>query len=235
MISRRRWLAAAPAMLLGGRSSAEAAETLTVYTFGDSILDCGHYNPHGVHPGQLVVRNHDTLFPEFRRRDLETRRPARLEHRARDGATMSSLPLQTRALAVRGEAVALVTIGGTDLLAGLAGDKGAGMKSFEAALDAWLRGLPIRPVLIGTVYDPTFGDDARSFLPWDSRVARANLRRMNNIIASLAARHGTLVDIHGHFLGGDPSWYVHTIEPSLKGASEVRRMFLAALESLLAS
>ena len=130
---------------------------------------------------------------------------------------------------MRGEAVALVTIGGNDLLGGLGGDKGAGMKSFEAALDAWLRALPIRPVLLGSVYDPTFGDDTRNFVPWDARIARANHRRMNETIGSLAARYGKLADIHGHFLEGDPSWYAHTIEPSLKGASEVRRVFLAAL------
>jgi hypothetical protein len=84
-------------------------------------------------------------------------------------------------------------------------------------------------VLLGTVYDPTFGDDARNFLRWDARIARANHRRMNEIIASCAERYGRLADIHAHFLMGDPSWYVNTIEPSLKGASEVRRVFLAVL------
>jgi acyl-CoA thioesterase I len=230
MISRRRWLGAAPALLLGRRvESAQAAETLTVYTFGDSILDCGHYNRHGVHPGALLVRNADNLFPEFKGRDLQTHRSSRLEHRARDGARIPSLPAQSRTLAVRGEAVALVTIGGNDLLGGLAGDKGSGMKQFEAALDAWLRALPIRPVLLGNVYDPTFGDDSRNFLRWDARVGRANHRRMNEIIGSLATRYGRLANIHAHFLTGDASWYVHTIEPSLNGASEVRRVFLAEL------
>ena len=229
MIGRRQWLAAASAALFGGHEIARGAATLTVYTFGDSVLDCGHYNAHGVHPGGLLVRNDDRLFPEFKARDLQTRRPAVLEHRARDGATISGLPLQSRALTIHGDSIALVTIGGNDLIAGLAGDKGAGLKSFEAALDGWLRGLPIRPVLLGTVYDPTFGDDTHNFLQYDARIARANHRRMNEIIGSLAARHGKLADIHAHFLRGDPSWYVHTIEPSLKGASEVRRVFLNAL------
>jgi lysophospholipase L1-like esterase len=230
MISRRRLLAAGPGVLLSGRREpAHAAETLTVYTFGDSILDCSHYNPHGVHPGQLLVRNNDKLFPEFKGRDLATRRPARLEHRARDGARIASLPLQSRTLTVSGEAVALVAIGGNDLMGGLAADTGSGMKAFEAALDAWLRGLPIRPVLLGTVYDPTFGDDSRNFLRWDARIARANHNRMNQIIGSLAEPYGKLADVHAHFLKGDPSWYVHTIEPSLQGASEVRRVFLTRL------
>jgi hypothetical protein len=38
---------------------------LTLYTFGDSILDCARYNELGVHPGQLLVQNDDRLFPEF--------------------------------------------------------------------------------------------------------------------------------------------------------------------------
>ena len=123
MISRRRLLAAAPALLASQRGSAGTAEMLTVHTFGDSILDCGHYNAHGVHPGQLIVRNNDMLFPEFKGRDVQTRRPARLEHRAKDGATISGLPLQTRTLEIRGEALALVTIGSNDLLGGLGGER----------------------------------------------------------------------------------------------------------------
>jgi hypothetical protein len=227
---RRRLLAWAPAVLLAaGPDGAGAAgnDELTLYTFGDSILDCGRYNAHGVHPGQLIVRNDDALFPEFRGRDLRSRRPARLEHRAVDGATVAGLPAQARGLAPRGESVALLTVGGNDLLGGLAGDAGPGIAAFESALERFLRGLPIRPVLLGTVYDPTFGDDSRNFLGIEARIARGNLRRVNEIIASLAARRGRLVDLHAHFLAGDPSWFTRTIEPSLVGASEVRRVFLA--------
>jgi len=48
-------------------------------------------------------------------------------------------------------------------------------------------------------------------------------------LADLAGRYGKLVDLHAHFLTGDPSWYTSTIEPSLRGASEIRCCFLAAL------
>jgi hypothetical protein len=34
------------------------------------------------------------------------------------------------------------------------------------------------------------------------------------------------VHLHQHFLTGDPSWVTQTIEPSLRGASEVRAAFL---------
>ncbi len=201
----------------------------TVYTFGDSILDCARYNEFGVHPGQLVVRNDDRLFPEFKGQDLLSRGPARLEHRARDGATVEGLPSQTRGLRVEGRSVALLTIGGNDLLTGLIADRGSGMDAFTRSLERFLEALPVRPVLIGNVYDPTFGDDSRNFLGVDPALGRGNHRRVNEALAALAARYGKLVDLHEHFLGGDPSWYTLTIEPSLRGASEVRRCFLRHL------
>jgi hypothetical protein len=49
---------------------------------------------------------------------------------------------------------------------------------------------------------------------------------VNEVIARAARRHGRLVDLHAHFLRGNPDWFTRTIEPSLRGASEVRRAFL---------
>jgi acyl-CoA thioesterase-1 len=230
-LGRRRvmTMAAAAAIATSSRA-ANSVDTLTVYTFGDSVLDCGHYNEHGVHPGQLLVRNDDRLFPSFKGRDLASRGPAALAHRAVDGATVAGLPRQAAGVAApAGPAVALLTIGGNDLLRGLARDDGTGVRAFGEALERFLRDLPIRPVLLGTVYDPTFGDDARNFLGVDAALARANHRRVNAVIAALAPVYGRLVDLHAHFLRGDPSWFVHTIEPSLTGASEVRRALLQAL------
>jgi acyl-CoA thioesterase-1 len=204
-------------------------EAMILVTFGDSILDCGRYNAFGVHPGQLLVQNDDNRFPEFRGQDLASRGPARLEHRARDGATVRGLPLQAEGLRVEGPAVAMLTIGGNDLLGGLIADRGQGIDTFTQVLDAWLRDLPIRPVLIGNVYDPTFGDDRNNFLGVEPGLARANLQRINSSLAELVSRYGSLVDLHAHFLTGDPSWYTNVIEPSLIGASEVRRVFLPYL------
>ena len=160
--ARRRWLktlaasatAAVPVVpvVLEARGSTMASEVFTVYTFGDSILDCARYNEYGVHPGQLIVRNDDGLFPDFKGRDLSSSAPARLDHRARDGATVDDLPRQGRVLDLSGPAAALVTIGGNDLLTGLAADRG-GMVRFERALDTFPM-LAVRPVLLGTVFDP---------------------------------------------------------------------------------
>ena len=61
---------------------------LTLYTFGDSILDAGWYNDRGLDPGQLLIRNDDELFPEFRGQNLSSHGPVRLEHRAVDSATV---------------------------------------------------------------------------------------------------------------------------------------------------
>ena len=202
---------------------------LTLCTFGDSILDCGRYNALGLDPGRLLVRNDDRVFPEFRGRDLTTHSAVRLEHRAVDGATVADLPRQSSGLVVEQPAVALLTIGGNDLLSGLIADDGTNVARFAAALDVFLRDLPIQTVLLGNVYDPTFGNDELNFLGVDPALARTNLRRVNSVIADAAARAGALVDLHAHFLGGDPSWYMQVIEPSLRGASEVRRCFLPHL------
>lgn len=83
--------------------------------------------------------------------------------------------------------------------------------------------------MIGNVYDSTFGDDRRNFLGVDPIQARTNHRRVNIVPAELAARYGALVDLHTHFLKGDPAWFTQTIEPSLIGASQVRRAFLGPI------
>jgi acyl-CoA thioesterase-1 len=201
-------------------------EMVTLYTFGDSILDCGRYNEFGVHPGQLLVQNDDRLFPEFQGQDLTSRGPAQLQHRARDGATVDGLSSQAHQLRVEGKAIALITIGGNDLLGGLIQDTGAGIATFANTLNTFVQQLPIRPVVLGNVYDPTFGDDRRNFVGVESAIARKNLQRMNTAIQKIANRYGQFVDLHAHFLKGDPSWFTATIEPSLLGASEVRRAFL---------
>jgi hypothetical protein len=127
---------------------------------------------------------------------------------------------------VEGKAIALITIGGNDLLRGLIRDPGAGIATFANALDTFVQQLQIRAVLLGNVYDPTLGDDNRNFLGVDPAIARKNLQLMNTTIQEIASSYGQFVDLHAHFLTGDPSWFTATIEPSLRGASEVRRAFL---------
>jgi lysophospholipase L1-like esterase len=202
---------------------------LTLYTFGDSVLDCGHYNARGVHPGQLLVKNDDAQFPEMRGQDLASLGPARLVHRAVDGATVDGLAAQARGLEVEGPSLAILTVGGNDLLRGLLVDEGPGLRRFEQRLDAFLKALPVRPVLVANVYDPSLGDDRQNFTSVAPRIGRKNHERVNAVLAAAGARCGVLVDLHGWFLRGDASWFTRTIEPSLRGAHEVRRCFLPAV------
>jgi acyl-CoA thioesterase I len=205
---------------------------LTLVTLGDSVLDCGHYNSAGLTPGHLLVRNDDRRFPEFRGQDLQSVTPARLEHRARDGATIADLGGQIRGLRIDGPAIALLSISGNDLLLGMVTQALPDPRQFARQLDAFLEILPVRPVLISTIYDPTFGDDRRAFLDVDPAPVRAAHRAFNAILVQAAARVGHLVDLHAHFLRGTPDWFVQTIEPSLVGASEIRRCFWPVVRSL---
>lgn len=200
----------------------------TLHTLGDSILDCGHYNPHGVHPAGLLVRNDDALFPEFRGNDLTARGVSvDLVHAAVDGARLPGLEAQMARGAPAPGAIVMLTIGGNDFIGGLGSADASAIDAWRDRLDALLSRLDDAHVLVGNVYDPTFGDDSRNFLPVPADVARANHRRLNDALAMLGRKHGAPVDLHRHFLeNGDPSWFTMTIEPSLTGASEIRRCFL---------
>ena len=77
-------------------------------------------------------------------------------------------------------------------------------KIFDAIRALTIRGAALRPLVLGTVYDPTFGDDARNFLGVDAGLARANHRRVNAVIGELGERYGAVADLHAHFLTGTP-------------------------------
>ena len=201
----------------------------TIYTFGDSILDCGVYNHVGVNPGGLLVRNNDGLFPEFRGRDLASRGSARLEHHAVDGSTVEDLKDQPRGLEVEGPALALLTIGGNDLLQGLAHERGPDLRAFARLLEEWFQALPDPPVLRWeylrsprSATTRTTSSAPVSTWRWSGPATGASMP----CSPKRPGAGGSLVDLHGHFLTGDPSWLVRDIEPSLIGASEVRRCFL---------
>jgi acyl-CoA thioesterase-1 len=199
---------------------------VSVSPFGDSMLDGGHSKAFSIDPGQLLMHNDDRLFPEFHGQDLTSLGPARLIHRAQGGDTLSSLPALARGLRVEEEAIALLTIEGNDVLRKPDRGPGPEMQRFAEALDTFLQSLPMRPVFFGNVSDPTFGNDRLNFLDIELSIVWHSPRLMNEVIAELAERYGALVDLHAHFLTADPSWLTQIIEPSLRGASEIRRCFL---------
>jgi len=191
---------------------------VTLYTFGDSILDCGRYNEFGVHPGQLSSTTMIACF-EFRSR-LASRGSARLEHRALNGATVDSLPFPDR---LKKGNCALITIGGNDLLRGLIRDTGAGIATFANTSIHLCNSCPSVLFCWAMCTIPRWAMTAT--LELRARSSQ-NLQRMNTMIQEIANRYGQLVDLHAHFLTGDLSWFTATIEPSLKGASEVMAAFL---------
>ena len=99
---------------------------------------------------------------------------------------------------------------------------------------------PGATLLLATVYDPT---DGSGLLPELSdrygRLPIEHLHRFNDHVRRLAGRTSgaRLADVHRHFLGHGVSappadrwyWKGSLIEPSARGASEVRRLWWRAL------
>lgn len=203
---------------------------LTLYTYGDSILDSGKYNQLKTNAAMLLARNNDTAFPEFRGQDLTTVVGGSVDivHHARDGSTTTGLGEQGLTDHPSGPALAIITVGGNDLIRGMTWTVEELGEMFESEYREFLGRIAVKPLLIGNIYDPTFGDDRASFLPDEARNVREKLHHLNSIVSKLAAEFGTLVDLHAHFLKGDKSWFTWNIEPSLKGTSEIRRVLLPA-------
>ncbi|HEX2061485.1 MAG TPA: SGNH/GDSL hydrolase family protein, partial [Thermoanaerobaculia bacterium] len=193
----------------------------------------------------LLYDNDDKLWPEFRGRDLKSKFPKiEIEDLTADGATTHSLLRQVERVP-RGDGPTLVTItaGGNDLL-GEIGRPGPSPapEVFERLRTAVMRLLELRPesvVLIGTVYDPS---DGTNRLPGYTRTLDREaqwLSEYNDLVRKFAGSDPRLrlADIHRHFLGHGMTvsererWYLieSIIEPSARGASEVRRVWLGEL------
>lgn len=213
----------------------------------------------GLGAASLLLRNDDTMWPEFRGRDLRTAHPAtRFALLAEDGATSVDLERAVFNLPrPRDDERVLVTIttGGNDLLHLAASpDPLARAADVLAAFTKRLDGILARlketyrrcVVLLSTVYDPTDGT-GKMQSGHDVSFGLPLLTALNDTLRAAAARHGArLIDTHDHFLGhgvrhrdpsfahyhaNDPSgWFVFDIEPNARGSSELRRLFLEALE-----
>jgi lysophospholipase L1-like esterase len=194
----------------------------------------------------LLYRNDDRFWPEFEGRDLHTLLPSlQFVDLTADGATTESLLRQVEQVPP-GDEPALVTItaGGNDLL----GRIGSRERSPVAEIFGRLRGaverllgkLSAATILLGTVYDPS---DGTNKLPGYQRSLNEEaqwLSDYNDAVRKLAGtdRRLRLADIHEHFLGHGLTvpeherWYLQEsiIEPNARGASEVRRVWLDALQ-----
>lgn len=214
-------------------------------------VDAGNVAPLGA--ASLLARNDDARWPEFAGRDLASRWP-RLEMRnlATDAATIGDVfGAQLPALEeTSAEAVVTITVGGNDLLSAystrprsslmerIVRDIGAG---YDAMLDAVAERMPRATLVLTTVYDPS---DRTGRIPGVledvGKLPLKHLDALNQHIRELAAarEHAVLADVYGHFLGHGASveekhrwyWKRSLIEPSAAGASEIRRVWLDALE-----
>ncbi len=204
----------------------------------------------GLGAASLLARNDDYVWPEFAAHDLVTISPGidcRFE--ARDGATTESV-LDSQVDALRGidpggEALVTLTAGGNDLLrligatdrAGQAGVR-AVLDNLDAILGVVRDRLPRAMVLVANVYDPTDGTgdlEGTRLRPQEMRW----LADGNAGVERLCRQRGAqLIDLHRHFAGHGRSapaakrwyWTGSLIEPGMAGASEIRRLWLAAVE-----
>ena len=199
----------------------------------------------------LLYHNRDDLWPEFARKDLVTACPE-IEARvlAWDGAMIEDVLTVEVADIGRDTSGArlllTLTAGGNDLLDALTADAGlvellAEITDRYAELVGSLRDeFPGATMLLTTVYDPT---DGTGLLPVVSerygRLPIEHLHRFNDQVRRIAGRTqgARLADVHRHFLGHGVSapprerwyWRGSLIEPSARGASEIRRVWWRTL------
>lgn len=198
----------------------------------------------------LLHSNDDARWGEFRGRDLERLHPA-LEflNLAEDGAMIDDVATEELARLGRDSRdpgiLLTLTAGGNDLLDALGTGRSLDreVRKIEqryADLVATIREeLREATLVLTTVYDPT---DGTGRLPGLDRLLPLEyLHRFNDRVRHLADEdEGTLVaDVHHHFLGHgmtaaeDDRWYWHQnpIEPSARGASEIRRVWLGTVSA----
>jgi len=226
------------------------AMSVDLYPESDVRERLGHAEA-GLGAASLLFRNVDSMWPEFTGKDLRTRSPElQLQNLTSDGAMIETVRDQLRGVAGP-ETVSIVTltIGGIDLIDALGlVASGPDAKLRESAhirhrfteLVGHLRAaLPNARLILTTIYDPTDGTG----LLWSTQapIPIDLLSEMNDHIRATAhaTRGAVLADVDLHFRGhgihadeAEPWYWRHSvIEPSARGASEIRRTFWNALET----
>ena len=224
--------------------------SLDLYPESDARERLGRAEP-GLGAASLLFRNVDSIWPEFSGKDLRTRFPElQLQNLTSDGAMIDEVVEQLRHVA-RPEAVSIATLtaGGNDLLDALglaASGEGALQREttriqhrFTDLVAHLRRALPNARLILATIYDPT--DGTGLLWPTQGRLPIEFLAQMNEHIRAVA--HATpdavLADVDLHFRGHGihapeaEQWYWRhsAIEPSVRGASEIRRTFWHALDA----
>ena len=203
----------------------------------------------------LLHRNVDDRHPEFAGADLISRDPdIGFLNVAEDGATIGDVfGIQLPQIPESDDRTLLtLSVGGNDLLSAFANRPKPALlrevvkdiaEAHEFLVDSLLRTRPNSVLLITTVYDPSDDTgripgiyDASGPLPLEF------LHAFNDSVRKIGGsrRRTALADVYRHFLGhgvtagADSRWYWKRswIEPNVPGASEIRRLWLDALEHM---
>jgi lysophospholipase L1-like esterase len=203
----------------------------------------------------LLFQNVDDRYPEFAGNDLVTLYPEiGFVNVAEDGATIGDVFGSQLPQLAESEERTLVTlsVGGNDLLSAFANKPAPALlrqvvkdvgEAYEFLVESLGRARPNSVLLLTTIYDPS--DDTRRIpgvydaagpLPLES------LHEMNERIRAIGAGspRARVADVHRHFLGHGVTapeadrWYWRRswIEPNAPGASEIRRLWLDALDDV---
>jgi lysophospholipase L1-like esterase len=215
----------------------------------DLDLPPGLLDPLGA--AALLNRNDDGRWPEFRGRDLtHEAKGLKFLNLAEDGAMIDDVT--TEELARLGgdsddpDILITLTAGGNDLLdALLAGrplDKAVAriMRHYTDLVESVREELPRASLVLTTVYDPSDGTGTLPGLEQFAPLPLEYLRQFNDHVRETVriTPDARLADVHRHFLGHgvtarEPErwyWRRNMIEPSARGASEIRRVWWEAVE-----
>lgn len=224
--------------------------SIDLYPDGDAAERLGCTET-GLGAASLLHRNVESVWPEFAGKDLRSiDASVAFENRTSDGAMIGTV-LDDQLSGVAPAQLVTLTIGGNDLLCALAlASEGLEAMRREVAdigrryadLVARLRAeLPGALLLLSTIYDPT--DGTGLLWPDRDRLPVELLKQLNERIRAVARAtpRAAVADVHLHFLGHGvhaaeaERWYwpPNPIEPSARGASEIRRVFWKALEAVL--
>jgi lysophospholipase L1-like esterase len=201
----------------------------------------------------LLHRNDDLRWPEFRGRDLETLAPdAEFLSLAEDGAMIDDVATEELARLGRDSRdpgiLLTLTAGGNDLLDALGAGRGIetavgnAIRRYVDLVETVREELPRATLILATVYDPSDGTGRLPGLESYGRLPLEQLERFNQRIRTLADDLSgvLLADVHRHFLGHGMTaaesdrwyWRRNPIEPSARGASEIRRVWWELLEEV---
>jgi lysophospholipase L1-like esterase len=197
----------------------------------------------------LLYRNDDARWPEFRGKDLINRaRGLQFLSLAEDGAMIDDVATEELARLGRDSndsgVLVTLTIGGNDLLGALGAGSRLGqvvqriIRQYTELVETIRDELPNATLVLTTVYDPTDGTGRLPGLEGLGRLPLEYLDQFNDHVRATAASNERmqLADVHRHFLGHGVTapladrwyWDRSMIEPNARGASEIRRVWLAA-------